>query len=306
MTDAVPQQWRVGLPTGVTLAVRVFGVDGAPPAPMADAPDEPLPGRAFLLVHGLASNALLWDGVAERLVAAGHRAYAVDLRGHGESDEPPGGYDTETCANDLAELCRLLALTGADAPIAVGQSWGASVVLELAAKHDIVAALALVDGGWGKLRSMFPNFDECWAALAPPRFDGVSMESLKRMAMAWHPRWSEQARRSVLGNFRAGPDGVVVARLSREHHRSILRSMWWSDPARLYPKVSVPTLLAPAVQLEDDRKRVLIARAEIALRDATISWYHGADHDLHAERPTELAADLLRLARAIPTPVVDE
>ncbi|HEY5472951.1 MAG TPA: alpha/beta fold hydrolase, partial [Candidatus Limnocylindrales bacterium] len=37
----------------------------------------------FLLVHGLASNARLWDGVARRLTEAGHRSVAVDLRGHG-------------------------------------------------------------------------------------------------------------------------------------------------------------------------------------------------------------------------------
>ena len=43
------------------------------------------PRRAYLLVHGLASNARLWDGVARRLAGAGHAVAAVDLRGHGRS-----------------------------------------------------------------------------------------------------------------------------------------------------------------------------------------------------------------------------
>ncbi|MGW7595799.1 alpha/beta hydrolase, partial [Streptomyces rubiginosohelvolus] len=47
------------------------------------------PGTAslpFLLVHGMASSARLWDEVADHLAAAGHAVYAVDLRGHGDSD----------------------------------------------------------------------------------------------------------------------------------------------------------------------------------------------------------------------------
>src|SRR5512142_360957 len=58
-------------------------------------PAQPV-GRPFLLVHGLSSNARLWDQVARVLVAAGHPVCAVDLRSHGESDAPPGGYDTAT------------------------------------------------------------------------------------------------------------------------------------------------------------------------------------------------------------------
>jgi pimeloyl-ACP methyl ester carboxylesterase len=64
---------------GVTLRVRHWPGPASP---------------AFLLVHGLSSNARLWDQVAGRLAAAGHPAYAVDLRSHGESDAPPAEYDT--------------------------------------------------------------------------------------------------------------------------------------------------------------------------------------------------------------------
>src|SRR5688500_2186978 len=63
-----------------------------------------------LLVHGLASNARLWDGVAARTSAAGHPTYAVDLRAHGDSDVPESGYDTATAAADLAALCAALGI----------------------------------------------------------------------------------------------------------------------------------------------------------------------------------------------------
>ena len=46
-------------------------------------------GRPFLLVHGLSSNARLWDGTARLLAAAGHQVVAVDQRGHGRSEQVP-------------------------------------------------------------------------------------------------------------------------------------------------------------------------------------------------------------------------
>src|SRR2546429_435400 len=60
-------------------------------------PGEPA-GSSFVLVHGLASNLRLWDGVAEDLHARGHTVVALDQRGHGRSDAPEGGYDLATAA----------------------------------------------------------------------------------------------------------------------------------------------------------------------------------------------------------------
>src|SRR5919199_1176563 len=91
----VPEQRMVRpSPAGPLLAVREFGGDARP----------------FLLVHGLASNARVWDGVARILAAHGHRVAAVDLRGHGLSEAPDDGYDTDTAADDLAGLADALDL----------------------------------------------------------------------------------------------------------------------------------------------------------------------------------------------------
>jgi pimeloyl-ACP methyl ester carboxylesterase len=259
-------------------------------------------GRPFLLVHGLASNARLWDGVGSRLAAAGHQVVAVDLRGHGRSEQPAGGYDTDSCAADLAALCGKLRLAGRRAPVVAGQSWGGNVVLALAARHGGVAALALVDGGWLRPRDRFPTFEECWRALAPPSFDGVTMAELRARSARWHPDWPEEGVAGALANFVELPDGTVRARLARDHHQSIVRSLWEGDPARWYPLVDVPVLLVPAVgdppSESDAAKVAAVEQAHAALPRAEIAWYRGADHDLHAQQPERLAADLLRLATA--------
>ena len=85
--------------------------------------------RAFVLVHGLASNARLWDGVGSCLAELGHASVAVDQRGHGSSSKPDHGYDFETVTDDLAAVIEQA--LGRPAVLA-GQSWGGNVVVEFA------------------------------------------------------------------------------------------------------------------------------------------------------------------------------
>lgn len=267
------------LPGGPRLALR--RVDGA--------------GRPFLLVHGLASNARLWDGVARHLAAAGHEVVAADLRGHGRSEQTGTGYTTARAAADLAALCDVLDMTSTREPVVAGQSWGGNVVVTLAAEHGGVAGVALVDGGWIVLGERFPTFADCWSQLAPPRFEGVTRAQIEARIRQMHPDWPAEGIDATMANFADLPDGTVTSRLQREHHRAILESMYVTDPRPLYPRIRVPVLLAAA----GSPGGAVGFGPEVAvelLPDATLRWYEGADHDLHAQHPGPLAADLLELA----------
>lgn len=271
------------------------------------------PGRAFLLVHGLASNARLWEGVAAHLLRAGHAVVAVDQRGHGLSEAPEDGYDTDTCADDLAALIGVLDTPGP--PIVVGQSWGGNVVLSLAARHPgRVSGVCCVDGGWIRLADRFNTFAECWAVLEPPRFDGVRHTDVAEQIRAALAGWPDGGAEATLANLVELPDGGVRARLSRAHHRAIVRSLYRGDPQEWYPRIGVPVLLCPATGPDpepdgDDQEggtadrarttRQAVVDAVRQLPDAEVSWYPGAHHDLHAEQPARLAADLLALARRV-------
>jgi alpha-beta hydrolase superfamily lysophospholipase len=75
--------------------------------------------------------------------------------------------------------------------------------------------------------------------------------------------------------------------------------MWDDPPQRYYPSLTMPVLLIPALPAGDAQaaqRRRRVEAAAAAIPDATIREYRGADHDLHAQRPHELAADLLGLA----------
>lgn len=280
MATEVIRDDAASLPSGVTLALRRAGE----PASTSHPP--------YLLVHGLASNARVWDGVSHRLALAGREVVAVDLRGHGRSSVPGDGYDTATAAADLAGLCELLGWTGERAPVVAGQSWGGNVVLTLAARHGTARAIALLDGGWLHLRPRFARFKQCWDALAPPRFDGLRYDDLAARIRAGHADWPDEGVQGTLANLERLPDGGVRSRLSREHHRSILHSLWADDPHALYPDVRVPTLLMPAGAPPGPAAlQALLA----SVPGSRVSWYAGADHDLHAQHPHRVADDLLSL-----------
>jgi pimeloyl-ACP methyl ester carboxylesterase len=248
-------------------------------------------------VHGLSSNARLWDQVAVRLAAAGHEAIAVDLRSHGESDAPDDGYDTATAAADVATVAAQLGIVGA---VVAGQSWGGNVVIRLAAEHpDVVAALAIVDGGWFSPADTFDSWASAERRMRPPDVDGQPASAMRARMRAGYPQWSDAAIEATVANLREDANGTIHRRLSIEHHMQIARSMWDDPPAPYYPRVAVPVLLMPALPDDPDAaavRRERIMRAAAALPDARISEYLGGDHDLHAQQPGRVADDLLALA----------
>src|SRR3989442_9802636 len=123
---------RVEVGGGLALSYREWSGQGAPIA----------------LLHGLASNARIWDQVAARL-APRFRVVALDQRGHGLSDKPPDGYDFETVVADASAAFERLGIVR---PVLVGHSWGGNVALQFAADADPPPrALVLVDGGFIEL-----------------------------------------------------------------------------------------------------------------------------------------------------------
>ena len=249
-------------------------------------------GFPFLLVHGLASNARMWDGVARALVAAGHPVVTVDLRGHGRSSKPPGPYDVPTVAADLAALIEGLEL---EQPFVAGQSWGGNVVLELAARRpDLVRGIACIDGGWLELSRDFGDWDACRVALSPPRLAGRRVDEIEGYIRSAHPDWPETGIRGVLGNFEIRPDGTVAPWLTFDRHIEVLRGLWDNHPAERYADLSVPVLLVPVAGGEDDRlqrKRRQVDEAATTIPNARVRWFTG-DHDIHAQHPDEIAGVL--------------
>ena len=255
--------------------------------------DEP----TYLLVHGLASNARLWDGVAMALQHQGRRVLAVDLRGHGHSDKPDDGYEMASVADDVDALIGALDL---DRPIVAGQSWGANVVVELAARHPGRArGIVAVDGGFIELSSKFDDWKSCKERLAPPRFAGTPYVQFEKWGRDAHRDWPESGITGALANVEVRPDGTVAPWLTFERHLMVLHGLWEHRPTDRFPLISDPVLWVPAdsgdVAWTTD-KRAGIQRAHELLKDSRVEWFSPADHDVHAQYPERVADILLDAA----------
>ena len=284
--------WAPGVAPGATA--------GAAAPPRATEPPRSNAAPPFLLVHGLASNARMWDGVAARLVEAGATAVTVDLRGHGRSSKPAGPYDVPTVADDLATLIERWASTGRSSPDSRGaatSSWSSP------ARHpDLVRGIVCVDGGWLELSRQFADWDACRSALAPPRLLGRRLEEVEAYVRSAHPDWPESGIRGILANFEVRPDGTIAPWLTYERHIAVLRGLWEHHPSACYAGVAVPVLLVPAdgrgpaidgaVSDWTQRKRRDVETAAAAIPNARVRWFAG-DHDIHAQHPDELADVML-------------
>lgn len=250
------------------------------------------PGKEvpFVLLHGLSSNCRTWEGVAERLAAAGHRVVTVDQRGHGLSDKPASGYDFATVTADLASLLSALQL---EQPIVAGQSWGGNVVLEFGVRYpELARGLGFVDGGFidHKARPN-PSWEAVSTELRPPDLDGTSREILERRIREAHPDWSDAGIAATLANFETLPDGSIRRWLDIPSHMLILRAMWEQRPRELYPRVTKPVLICAADSGDawTVHKRRQVAAAEAGLPHREVHWFLGTDHDIHVHRPDQLA-----------------
>jgi len=262
-------------------------------------------GQAVVLLHGLASNARIWDGVASRLAGAGLRVVALDQRGHGASEQPGSGYDFATLGRDLSAA---LADLGIERPVLAGHSWGANVALQFAAdRPGALAGLALVDGALlGVAEWAGPTLDEARRRLAPPRFAVPLADWLARAGR--FDAVGSGGQPWVRDYLRAGVDvddqGVARSRFQFDNHMQVVDALYGQRPPDLYPLVACPVLLCPAADPADDAthaqaKRGAAVRASGLLPSATLTWFEDTMHDIPLQRPAELAAELARFADSV-------
>lgn len=279
VSDAVES--RVSVPGGPELRVLIRGhLSGDSPT--------------FLLVHGLASNARMWDGVAARLANAGLSSIAVDLRGHGLSDKPDEGYDFDTVTADMVAVVHQLGISRA---IVVGQSWGGNLAVHALWRHpDVFSSGVAVDGGFIELAQTFPEWSECARQLQPPRLAGTRAGRLESAIRAMHEDWPETGIIGALSNFEYHDDGTVSPWLTFDRHMTILRELWEHRPSSQFPFIRQPLLLLPAdsgdVQWTRSKERAVESALNV-LAQGKAHWFRPAHHDLHAQFPERTADTLL-------------
>jgi pimeloyl-ACP methyl ester carboxylesterase len=99
-------------------------------------------GPAVLLLHGYTETSHMWLPLMP-LLATSHTVIAPDLRGAGNSERPPGGYDKTTMSNDMRELVHQL---GFKQVSVIGHDIGLMVAYAYAAQYPSeVSKVVLMD-----------------------------------------------------------------------------------------------------------------------------------------------------------------
>lgn len=96
----------------------------------------------IVLLHGILQTSEGMANLAEHLAPRG-RVIVPDLRGRGGSEQPDGGYDPGTLADDVAGLIDGLRL---ERPVVIGRMHGGLVGYHLAARHpELIGGLIIGD-----------------------------------------------------------------------------------------------------------------------------------------------------------------
>ncbi|GGP36245.1 alpha/beta fold hydrolase [Saccharothrix coeruleofusca] len=236
-------------------------------------------GPLVLLLHGFPQFWWAWRHQLTALAAAGYRAVAVDLRGYGDSDKPPRGYDGFTLAGDVAGLVKAL---GAPRAHLVGHAWGGMLAWTVGAMHPrLVHSVTAISAphplalrravrkdprGQGKalghlFRFQLPVYPERKLTAD----DGAAVEALLR---EWSgPKWTVAPEFDEV--VRRNREAVLVpgvAHSALEYYRWAVRSLLRSDGRRFAEAVS-QRLTAPVLQLHGALDPVMLARTALDSAD---------------------------------------
>jgi non-heme chloroperoxidase len=254
---------EVRLPTGVRLHYAEQG-DAA--------------GQVVILLHGYSDSWFSFSRILP-LLPAGYRVYALDQRGHGDSEQPAGGYAPRDLAADVVAF---MEAKGIERATVVGHSMGSLVAQQVAlAAPQRVQRLVLL-GTMTTVRNM-PGIGEL--ALAIDSLSDPVPEAFAREFQAstvHQPVPPEFMDRMVAGSLR----------LPARAWRALMAGMLATDAPVALGAHRIPTLI-----LWGDRDAYCTRAEQDALvrmlGTATLKVYTETGHTPHWERPHDVARDLV-------------
>jgi esterase len=244
----------------------------------------------IVFLHGGGLNAHTWDLVCLSLRPQ-HHCFALDQRGHGESEwSPVMDYTTESQVGDLEAFVDRL---GLDRFVLVGMSLGGANSLAWAGRHSQrLAGLVLVDVG-PETRAAGAQKIAAFTSEKKP-FDSID-EVIDR-ALSFNPRRDPRLLRlSLRHNLRQTPKGQWVWKYDQRHRgaapdpdaQARRRALLWDAAG----KVQCPTLVVRGAQSDvfhdEDAERLAGALARGR-------WVRveNAGHTVQGDNPKGLLAEL--------------
>ena len=267
-------------------------------------------GRELVLrLHGFAEFWWAWRHQLAPLAQAGLRPVALDLRGYGDSDKPPRGYDATTLASDVAGLIRSL---GHRSAVLVGHAEGGLISWAVAAMHpEQVRGIAVVSAphpvevrramltDLGQIATAFPSLLSHQIPRLPERAlrqnDGEGAARLLRERSG--PGWRGTADFAETERLvRMAVQIPKCAHLALEYQRWAFRSQFRPDGRRFLRQMR-SQLPIPGLLLRGDQDPYVLQRPMESslrwLRVAESATVPAAGHYAHQENPSVVTEQLL-------------
>jgi len=199
----------------------------------------------MLLIHGFAQTAHTWDEFAPA-VRDRYHVYAMDQRGHGDSDWTPGG--AYKAADFVADIAGVVKSLGIQRMILCGMSLGGrNSIMFTAMSPEVVERLVLVDVGPEMIEAGTRNIRNFVASI-PAEFD--SIDAAIDYAAKFNPRRSrENLYHRLYHNLQQLPSGKYTWK-----YDPVFRAKEWSERREAidlwsyFRKITRPTLIVRGAQ----------------------------------------------------------
>jgi non-heme chloroperoxidase len=195
-------------------------------------------GEALLFLHGMYNSAHIFDELAPKFTDR-YRVLGLTRRGHGQSDKPSAGYDTDTLVEDIRQFLDAMKIKRASL---VGHSMAGTEMTRFAILHpQRVKKLVYLDAALDYDREFFDIVGEAPPEPPPTPEDLASFDAFRKFYKVAKCGWTEAWEADLRNSFVYSSDGRPLrAELTDEVAQALQKGMRESRPE--YAKVKAPAL----------------------------------------------------------------
>lgn len=199
-------------------------------------------GRALLFLADMGYCAHIFDDIAPQFTDRFH-VLGLTRRGHGQSEKPSGGYDTDTLIEDIRQF---LDRRGIERVTLVGHGLAGVEMKHFASQFpNRVEKLVYLDAAYDSedTRAVLARYEETLQTLPPPAYptrDAPTFDALRTWGRQRLGCWSEAMEAELRADIVRHPDGRVEDAMPAFVEESLRRNT--SVSSSDYARVKAPAL----------------------------------------------------------------
>ena len=258
---------------GIELQVRDYGGEREP----------------IIFLHFSGANLMMWQRVVPYFQER-YRVVLMDLRGHGKSEAPEGGYHMDIMAQDLIGVMNHLGIEKAHI---LGSSLGAEVGLSLAVNHADRVISLILDGAmnsefgpyglWEGTAEEFEKHvsDQLQKIRNAPEVTFPTLEAFMESRQSMYEKydwWNAYVADMERYGARQLEDKSYTKGFGKQSNAAYMQNYFHYRFEDYYPKVKCPVLMLTNKELEEGREKEVLLGLKTLAENAEIGEVPGWEH----------------------------